>query len=164
MNMKVLVAYGSKHGGTEGIAKVIGDTLATEGDEVDVQPARTVKSVDPFDVVVVGGALYANRWHKDARRLVRKHTANLRCRQVWFFSSGPLDDSAATEEIPPTSQVAKLIDQVGARNHMTFGGYLAEDVKGFPASAMAKDHAGDWRDRERIAEWARRLHTSVAGT
>jgi menaquinone-dependent protoporphyrinogen oxidase len=37
---------------------------------------------------------------------------------------------------------------------VTFGGRLPADAKGFPASAMAKTHAGDWRDPERIRGWA----------
>ncbi|MEZ5143227.1 MAG: hypothetical protein R2726_12020 [Acidimicrobiales bacterium] len=37
---------------------------------------------------------------------------------------------------------------------MTFGGRLPADAKGFPASAMAKDHAGDWRDHDQVQAWA----------
>jgi menaquinone-dependent protoporphyrinogen oxidase len=72
---------------------------------------------------------------------------------VWLVSSGPLDDSAAQHEIPPTSQVRKLATRVGARDHVTFGGYLAPDARGFPASAMAKSKAGDWRDPAHIRRW-----------
>jgi menaquinone-dependent protoporphyrinogen oxidase len=72
---------------------------------------------------------------------------------VWLFSSGPLDGSAP-EEIPTVPQVQALSDRVGARGHVTFGGRLPADAKGFPASAMAKTHAGDWRDPARIRAWA----------
>jgi menaquinone-dependent protoporphyrinogen oxidase len=72
---------------------------------------------------------------------------------VWLFSSGPLDGSAA-EDIPPVPQVQELLERIGARGHVTFGGRLSADAKGFPASAMAKTHAGDWRDPERIRGWA----------
>ena len=34
---------------------------------------------------------------------------------------------------------------------------MPADDRGFPASAMAKDHAGDWRNSERIHEWATQL-------
>ena len=44
--------------------------------------------------------------------------------------------------------------RIGAHGHVTFGGRLPADAKGFPASAMAKTHAGDWRDPERIRGWA----------
>lgn len=64
---------------------------------------------------------------------------------VWLVNSGPLDDSAEQRDIPPTAQVAKLASRVGARGHVTFGGRLEPGAKGFPASAMAKTEAGDWR-------------------
>jgi len=38
---------------------------------------------------------------------------------------------------------------------MTFGGRLPKAAKGFPASAMAKKQAGDWRNPQHIRGWAR---------
>src|SRR5262249_7051280 len=81
----------------------------------------------------------------------------LRGTPVWFFSSGPLDDSAEREAIPPTKQVAILMERVGAQGHATFGGRLTPDAHGFPASAMAKTRAGDWRNPDRIRAWAREI-------
>jgi hypothetical protein len=66
---------------------------------------------------------------------------------------GPLDDSAAGQS-PPVAQVRALARQVGARGHVTLGGRLPADAKGFPARAMARTHAGDWRDPERVRGWA----------
>ena len=49
-----------------------------------VGPACSIYDLTEFDAVVVVGALYANRWHRDARRFVRRHTAALRsCRSGW---------------------------------------------------------------------------------
>jgi menaquinone-dependent protoporphyrinogen oxidase len=136
---------------------MVGDGLREEGYTVDVVPAGQVKSVDQYEAVAVGGALYAFRWHRDARRLVKRHTAALRQRPTYLFSSGPLDDSARDHEIPPVKGVHALMDRVGARAHATFGGRLAADAKGFPASAMAKKNAGDWRDRDEVRDWTRRV-------
>jgi menaquinone-dependent protoporphyrinogen oxidase len=152
--VKVLVAYGSKRQGTAGIADVLAAELRTRGADVDVADARDVADLDGYDAVVVGGALYAGRWHRDARRFVKRCTKQLRARPVFFFSSGPLDDSAEEHEIPPTRQVRRLMERVGAREHRTFGGRLAPDAEGFAAKAMAKDHAGDWRDEEAEQQWA----------
>ena len=151
--MKSLVAYGSKMGGTEGLAEMVGSALVDEGFEVIVADARAVQSVVDYDVVVLGGALYATRWHKEARRFVKRHEADLKKRKVWLFSSGPLDDSALEDEIPPVGHVRKAMDAVGARGHMTFGGRLLPDAEGFPASAMAKENAGDWRDESHVRSW-----------
>jgi menaquinone-dependent protoporphyrinogen oxidase len=150
---QVLVAYGSKRRGTAGLATIIGDALAEAGYTAVVTPARDVGDLAGFDAVIVAGALYTNRWHRQARRFVRRHTAALRGLPVWLVSSGPLDDSAARQDIAPTKQVAKLVKRVGARGHVTFGGSLAADAKGFPASALAKSKAGDWRDPEHVRRW-----------
>ncbi|MFT3774963.1 MAG: flavodoxin domain-containing protein [Minicystis sp.] len=153
--MKILVTHGSERGGTAGIADRIGATLREAGVAVDVQPAREVRDVRAYDAVIVGGALYANRWHADARRFVLRHAAALRARPVWFFSSGPLDDSADHQGLPPTPPVQQLMDFVGASGHATFGGRLAPDAHGFVAASMAKTHAGDFRNMARIDAWAR---------
>jgi menaquinone-dependent protoporphyrinogen oxidase len=150
---RILVAYGSKRGGTAGLAAMIGDALTEAGADVSVSPARDIHSLTGFDAVVVAGALYANRWHRDARRFVRRNTAGLRMLPVWLVSSGPLDDSAAQRDIGPTSQVRKLIERAGARGHATFGGRLSPDAKGFPARAMAKTKAGDWRNPAQVRRW-----------
>lgn len=152
--MRALVTFGSERGGTRGLAEMVADGLVDEGFDVDFRLPGQVTSFDGYDAVIVGGALYAMRWHKDARRLVRRHAGELRHRTVYFFSSGPLDDSAAARDIPPVGQVRKLMDLTGARGHKTFGGRLEPDARGFIASRMAKDHAGDWRDAGQVRRWA----------
>lgn len=151
--MRVLVAFASKRGGTAGLASMISDALTEAGCEAIVQPARDVRSLAGVDAVIVAGPLYAHRWHRDAGRFVRRNTAALRNMPVWLVSSGPLDDSAEKREIPPTPQVRKLASRVGARGHVTFGGRLDPGAKGFPASAMAKTKAGDWRDPAHVRRW-----------
>jgi hypothetical protein len=92
---------------------------------------------------------------------VKRNVAQLRKVPVWFFSSGPLDDSAERAEIPAPREVAILGERVGAKGHVTFGGRLAADAKGFPASAMARTHAGDWRNPGRIRSWADALASQL---
>jgi menaquinone-dependent protoporphyrinogen oxidase len=160
--MRVLVTWGSKRGGTEGIARIIGEELKQRGADVELLPAAKAARVAGFDAVVIGGSIYANRWHPTARRFVDRHESALRRIPVWFFSSGPLDDSAERESIAPTRQVQTLMARVGALGHATFGGRLAPDTRGFPASAMAKTHAGDWRQPARIRAWASEVASQLA--
>ncbi|MGO9828896.1 MAG: flavodoxin domain-containing protein [Myxococcaceae bacterium] len=148
--MRVLITWGSKRGGTEGIARMVGEALRSQGVEVDVLAPREARAATGFDAAIIGGALYANRWHARARQFVRERQTDLRKVPVWFFSSGPLDDSATRAAIPPTRQVEILMERVGAQGHITFGGRLAPDA----ATALAKTHSGDWRDSEKIRAWA----------
>lgn len=155
--MRVLVAFGSKRGGTEELAQWLGASLRGEGFEVEVRPAAEAGDVGAYDAVVVGGALYAGRWHRDARRFVRRHARELATRPTWLFSSGPLDDPAIEAEIPPIGMVRNLMSRAGARGHATFGGRLAPDSRGFMAWRMARSRAGDWRDIDRVERWAAQL-------
>ncbi len=155
--MRVLVAYGSKMGGTKGIAEMVGTELEGNGFHVDVIPARAVRDVASYDGVIVGGALYSLRWHKDARWFMKKHRVALQTKPVWLFSSGPLDDSAHQQELPPVRFVRKAMHQTHARGHITFGGRMPAEAGGFPAASMAKNNAGDWRDPDRVRMWAKQV-------
>ena len=155
--MSILVTYGSTRGGTEGLAEMVADGLREEGFTVVLLPPRQVKGFDGYDAVVVGGALYAFHWHRAAKRFVKRNVSELKKRPTYFFSSGPLDDSAGKGDITPVKGVQALMDRVGGRGHVTFGGRLSPDARGFPASAMAKKLSGDWRDAGQVREWVRTI-------
>jgi menaquinone-dependent protoporphyrinogen oxidase len=161
--MRILVTYGSTRGGTEELAGMVADDLRAEGFDVDLLAPRHIRRLDGYDAVVVGGALYAYRWHRAARRFVRRHAAEIRQRPSYFFSSGPLDDSATRGDIPPVKGVKALMEKTGVREHATFGGRLTPDAKGFPASAMAKKLAGDWRDPEQVQQWTHTIASRLRG-
>lgn len=160
--MKVLVVHGSKHGATAEIADLITKTLRKAGLRVEHAPANTIRDVSGYDAFVVGGSLYVNRWHHSAAHFVTTHRAGLTDKPVWFFSSGPLDDSANTDEIPPVAKVAELMESVGAKEHKTFGGVLEADRRGLMAGALRKKgFEGDFRDEEAIVEWANQIATTL---
>jgi menaquinone-dependent protoporphyrinogen oxidase len=154
----VLVAYGTKNGSTAGIAKIIGEELRADGLSADVREAGSVHSIEGYDAVVIGGALYTGRWHRAARRFVRRQSAALRQRPVWVFSSGPLDDSADRADIAAVGQAAAAVAATNARGHATFGGRLTEEAPGFIARAMVRNgHGGDFRNPERVRAWAKQI-------
>ncbi|MFF8932067.1 flavodoxin domain-containing protein [Streptomyces longwoodensis] len=158
MTTNVLVAFGTTNGSTAGIAETVADVLRKEGLTVRTAPAATVEDVTEFDAVVVGGALYAGRWHKDARRFVRRHRRALRERPVWLFSSGPLDPSASERDIPPVPGVRRTVLRLDARDHVTFGGRLEEGAEGRIARMILRSgKGGDFRDFARIADWAKQI-------
>src|SRR5579871_316064 len=97
--MRVLVTFGSKRGGTEGIAQTIGAELERDGLEVVLKPASTLTDLWGCDAAIIGGAVYANRWHRAAYRFATRNMAALRRIPVWLFSSRPLDDSAEKQAI-----------------------------------------------------------------
>ncbi|HET6951673.1 MAG TPA: flavodoxin domain-containing protein [Acidimicrobiales bacterium] len=162
--MRALVTYGSKMGGTAGLAGMVGEALRRHGVVVDVVAAREAGRPGGYDAVIVGGALYGGRWHRDARRYVTRHRRELRDLPVWLFSSGPLGDDGQKPDIPPVGQVAALARRIGARGHRTFGGCLRDDAPGFIARSMARTLAGDWRDPDDVERWASLIVGELAST
>jgi menaquinone-dependent protoporphyrinogen oxidase len=156
MTGTVLVTYGTTNGSTAEIAEAVADVLRKGGLTVESGPARSVTGVARYDAVVVGGGLYAGRWQKDARRFVRRHRAVLAERPVWFFSSGPLDASAAERDIPPVRGVQRAMIRLDVRDHVTFGGRLEEGARGRMAGMILRSgKGGDFRDFGVIEAWAR---------
>jgi len=155
MTGTVLVTYGTRNGSTAHIAESIADALRKKGLTVETMRAASVPFVDRYDAVVVGSGLYAGRWHKDARIFVRRHRKDLAERPVWFFSSGPLDTSAAERDIPPVRGVRRAMQDLHVRGHATFGGCLDDDADGWLARRILRSgNGGDFRDFDRIGTWA----------
>ena len=75
--MRILVAYGTKRGGNEGLARAVATGLVAAGHAVDVIAAAKVDALDRWDAVVVGGAPYAWFWQRDARRFVKRNVEDL---------------------------------------------------------------------------------------
>ncbi|OGO57532.1 MAG: hypothetical protein A2V85_13525 [Chloroflexi bacterium RBG_16_72_14] len=151
---RVLVAYASKHGSTREIAEEIGRVLRDGGLDAEVAEARLVSDVAAYGAVVLGSALYAAHWQRDANRFVARHLAALRTRPVWLFSTGPLDRSADAGLLPAPPSVAITTDPIGARGHRVFGGRLLADTPGLDPQVLATHPVGDFRDWDAIRAWA----------
>jgi menaquinone-dependent protoporphyrinogen oxidase len=158
MPAHVLVAYGTTNGSTAQIAEAVAEVMSKAGLAAEALPAGSVDDVTRYDAVVVGGGLYAGRWHKDARRFVRRNRRALADRPLWFFSSGPLDASASEKAIPPVPGVRRAMNRLDAREHVTFGGCLQEGAKGRIARMIVRNgKGGDYRDFPAIETWAARV-------
>lgn len=155
--MKVLVSAASKHGATSEISEEIGKILreALEGHNVDVRPPERVSSVEDYDAVVIGSAVYAGHWLKSARELAERHAPALSERSTWLFSSGPIGEPPKPEEDPV--DVAPLLEATRARNHRVFAGKLDKGSLGFAEKAIVlalRAPEGDFRDWDDIRHWA----------
>jgi menaquinone-dependent protoporphyrinogen oxidase len=159
--MRVIVVCGSSRGGTTEIGRRIAEELVGRGLEADLGDAALVDDLTGHDAVVVGGALYYDRWHHDARQFVARQEATLRAMPVWFFSSGPLDTSATTGSLAPVDGVRALARRVEIREHMTFGGRLDRSTVGAVERVWARGRYGDFRDPRQIAEWSARITRSL---
>ena len=98
MSDSVLVAYATRYGSTQEVAEAVGETLREAGLGVEVRPMREVRTLEGYDAVVLGAALYMYRWHKDARRFLSRHRKALGELSVAIFALGPVKDPRDEEE------------------------------------------------------------------
>ncbi len=160
--MKVLVAAASKYGSTMEIGQAIADVLVEHGVETTVAQPEEVGSVDEYDAVVVGSAVYAGRWQKEAKELVERASEALVARPVWLFSSGPIGDPPKPEEDPV--DVAEMMTMTKAREHRVFPGRLVKKQLSFPEKAIVlalRAPEGDFRDWGAIRTWASAIATAL---
>jgi len=154
----VLVAYASKRGSTKEIAETVAATLRRADLTVKCQPAGEVKSLDPYDAVVLGSTVYMKRWRSDARHFLRRHRKALERMPFWVFSSGPAGDPG--EDNPEWNEPARIVgkvEELGGRGHVVFGGRLPAEPHGPIEKAMVQNTPPEFRDRrdwDRIREWA----------
>ncbi|HEX5826106.1 MAG TPA: flavodoxin domain-containing protein [Candidatus Limnocylindrales bacterium] len=157
---RILVAYATKLGSTAEIASFIGAELDAAGHDVDVASVNEVATIEGYDAVVLGSALYAAHWQRDANRFVQKHRAALEGMPVWAFSSGPLDSRQASLDLPMTPHATEVLSGVPIRGHRTFGGRLAADAPVDP-QVLATHPIGDFRDWSRIRRWAAEVAAEI---
>jgi len=156
VSARVLVAYATKLGSTGEIAETIRQVLLDGGHHALAMLARDVRSLDEWDAVILGSALYAAHWQKDARLFIERFREDLKARPLWLFSGGPLDRRLARADQPITPHGAEITAGLGARAHRTFGGRLSPDAA-VDHQVLQTHRIGDFRDWQSIVEYAFRI-------
>src|SRR3954451_14937309 len=87
--MKALIVYGTRNGGTAGLAHMIATSFEREGWQADVRDAAEAPGSGDAGVVVVGRELYAGLWVPSVRPSLRRFLPTVKLVPVWFFSTGP---------------------------------------------------------------------------
>ncbi len=157
----VLVAYATKRGSTREVAADVARVIRQSGVEVEISPAREVKSLDRYRAVVLGGALYSGRWHKDARKLLKHRRRELASLPLAVFAMGP--KSTEPDAIDRAgAQLARALDvvpEVHPFSTAIFGGVIDPSKLRFPFKNMPAVDARDW---EAIQAWADGLAHELA--
>ncbi len=163
--MTVLVAYSSKRGSTAEIAETVAATLRREGLGVCLESAERVESLEPYEAVVLGSAVYMKRWTGDAKHFLRKHRRALRQMPFWVFSSGPVGDPAKDDpEWMEPPKLAEKVEELGGRDHAVFGGRLPVEPHGMMERAMVEGASKEYRDRRdwnQIRAWAKEIAAAL---
>lgn len=156
--MHVLVSVASRHGSTAELAIALANALEAEGVTTTVLAPEAAVSLDGYDAVVIGSAVYMGHWLEAARRWAERNAAALRERPVWLFSSGPVGDPLRPTEDPV--DIAALMPLTGALEHRILPGRLVRRELGFSEKAIAaavRVAEGDFRSWEDVRSWGRAI-------
>jgi menaquinone-dependent protoporphyrinogen oxidase len=166
--LRVLVTAASGHGSTTEIARAIGHALDNDHIAVDIVAPELVDSIEDYDAVVLGSAVYAGHWLASANDFAVRFRHPLAARCVWLFSSGPLGDSGrghvqSMEQDP--ADVVRIRRDLSVRSHRTFPGKLSPQTLSLMQRAsvlVAHRASGDFRDWDAITEWAASIAADLA--
>lgn len=161
--MTILVTAASKHGATMEIAEAIGRALTEAGMVSSVHPVAEVASIDSYEAVVLGSAVYMGHWLEPARTFATHNGEALKARPAWLFSSGPVGDPPLPKA-EDAVKVGDLMSSTGARGHQLFTGCIDRQRLGFGERAVMRavgGKEGDFRDWDAIAGWASEIATAL---
>ncbi len=161
MDSRVLIAYASKYGATREIAERIGQVLRQAGLQAEVLPVAGLRELRPYKAVILGSAVYIDKWYKGAAEFLQANEETLAERPVWLFSSGPTGEGDPVEltdgwRLPVALQ--PVADRIRPRDIAVFHGYINPGkmnfVEKWAVKSIKKKPFGDYRDWGRIAAWA----------
>jgi menaquinone-dependent protoporphyrinogen oxidase len=142
----ILVAYATKHGSTEQVAASVAARLRSDGLDVELRRAETVRDLEPYAGVVLGAPLYTGRWLRPAIRFLKRHRRRLSELPLAVFALGPrtLDPAdTASSRAQLSSSLAK-VPELQPYELAIFGGVIDPRKLTFPLSRMQQSDARDW--------------------
>lgn len=87
MNGRILVAYATRAGSTEGIAEAVAEVIRDAGYDVDLSLFNSDLMPDAYDAVILGGPIYMGMM-REVEEYVRAHHAALETRFKAAFAVG----------------------------------------------------------------------------
>jgi len=100
MEKRIIVAYASIHGSTQEVAECIAETIREQGVIVDLQPASKVKTLEGYQGVILGSALYIGHMNKHALNFLSRFKNMISNGiPIAVFAGGPLKLEDDPQEI-----------------------------------------------------------------
>jgi len=158
---KVLIAYTSRRGTTEEIARAIGAELEAAGNTVTVADMKGIASIEGYGAVIIGSPVYLGQVEKAVHAFVARNRDGLLPVPVAAFAVGitPVNSpAAAVEEVLGNLRTA--LEPVKPVGITMFAGRLELSRLSFLERTMIgamKILTGDFRDWDAIRAWAREL-------
>ncbi len=173
---RILIAYDTIHGSTAEVADHIGAELCARGFTVNVRFVGNVSSLEDYDAVIIGSAIYEFHWLPDARRFVRHYYAALSSKPVAVFivCSAMSQDTPESRDAVQKAFVSPLLNRYPAISPLSiglFGGAVDFNTNRYNlfekfvlrilGTVLGFTESAEWRDWEYISEWAQEFADMV---
>lgn len=166
MSEKILVAYATKHGSTEGVAEAVGRAFAGEGASVEVKPVYEVEDLAGYRAVVLGSPLYAGKLRPEVVAFAAQHKEELLGMPTALFvvcltMARPSEKSVqrVVKQTKPLVELLRPADVglfAGAVDYAAIGFFNRMLMK------FMKVPEGDFRNWEVIERWAAKVLAKLA--
>jgi menaquinone-dependent protoporphyrinogen oxidase len=114
----------------------------------------------PYEAFVIGSAVYAGQWRREAAEFLEANELALSTKPVWLFSSGPTgegDPAALMKGWTFPENLKATAERIDPKGIAFFGGKLDPGTLNLAERVLIKGikaPIGDFRDWNRIDEWA----------
>jgi len=164
MTGEVLVAFGTHHESTRGIAAAVAEVLRAAGIPVEFESVDAVGDLGNVRAAVLGSVVYDDGWLPDAHGFLATRERELAAIPIWLFASGPLGQvpPGAMADLP--DDLVEVIGRIGPRDVALFSGalqphHLASGLRHL--SKLARTNVGDHRDWVAIERWANGIRDAL---
>ncbi len=169
LGRKILIAYASKCGSTGEISSVITESLCTGGLSAELKRASSVKSVEGYQGVVLGTAIYMGSPLKEALNFIEKFGGQLTGTPFAMFDVClTMKDATSENQRIALDYLKSITDVISPIKIGAFSGRI--DLNSLPPLyrlfAQSDNEGilaeGDYRDWQAIRKWADELGVVLA--
>ena len=161
MRGRILIAYATQHGSTAEIAQAVGKELTASGFDVEIAEIKNITSLSGYNGIVIGAPLYMGGLMKDVSQFIGRFALELARLPVASFAVGLTPVSKAAGNVDHAMECLHTsLSPIKPVGTILFAGKLDPAGLGFIQRKMmelGKVPAGDFRDWDLIAAWAREL-------
>ena len=144
----VLIAYATRHGSTQEVAEAVAAAFGARGLPAVLAPAKKIKDLTDYRLVVLGAPLYSGKWHRDAHGFLKRNRKALSTMPVAVFALGPRSPEAEGNWPRCREQMDR-----GLAKHSWLNP-VSQELFGGVDPPRSKKERRDQRDWDAIRAWA----------
>ncbi len=167
---KILIIYASRYGSTRTVATTVRDVLCSNGLQVDLSSAGKITDVSKYDAVILGSAINRLRILPEATEFLKQHREDLSNKILRFFilCSALREDTESVRAFALENFLEPSLEEFTEFEIIDsglFGGVV--DYRGmnfievFVMSVILKQTEGDFRNIDRIRQWAELISYTI---